>query len=172
MDVRSLTLRKGRSQRRPQISAPRPIGDSKAGGAPPPSASSSSTAAPPRAHANDDDGGSGRPHHQHRPSRQETQQPQQELRHGGATSDLVKHRYSIRFNQLPAFDSNAPPVPGVPAIPHGFTTYDDRGPSGEDAAVPSGGAGQPLRVDLKALKDPNLPVENCTPLPRYVLSQD
>ena len=165
MDVRSLTLRKGRSQRRPQISAPRPIGDSKAGGAPLPSSSSSSTTTRPRAHANEDNGRSGRPHHQKRPSRQETQQPQPELRPGGATSDLVKQRYSIRFNQLPAFDSNAPPVPGVPAIPHGFTTYDDRGPSGgEDAAVPNGGAGQPLRVDPKALKDPNLPVENCTPL--------
>ncbi|KMU90566.1 exocyst complex component exo84 [Coccidioides immitis H538.4] len=37
-------------------------------------------------------------------------------RNGGATSDLVKRRYSAKFNQLPNFAvGEAPPVPSLPA---------------------------------------------------------
>lgn len=187
MDVRSLTLRnRNRSQRRPQISAPRPIADPKASS----SSSSAAAAAAPRPPPGDEDnprggGGGGGPNRppqqpqqsqpqqqqQHRPPRQEPQQqqqqpqpqPQQELPHGGATSDLVKRRYSIRYNQgqVPAFDPDAPPVPSIPAVPSVFTTFDNEPPASGPGAG-AGGAALPLRVDPKALKDPKLPVENCT----------
>lgn len=56
----------------------------------------------------------------------------------GKTSDLVKRRYSTRFNNLPpGFDAAAPPIPSVPAAP-GQT----RGPA--------------IQVDLSAIRNPTL----------------
>ncbi|POR38804.1 Exocyst complex component EXO84 [Tolypocladium paradoxum] len=66
---------------------------------------------------------------------------------GGKTSDLVKQRYSTRFNNLPTdFDSSAPPVPAVPSV--GQYEQMDRRP-------PPSRAGAAL-VDIKALRDPGL----------------
>lgn len=76
----------------------------------------------------------------------------------GATSDLVKRRYSARFNQVPDSTLDAPPVPGLPSDIQAFKNRD--GPP----AIPSGfqtGPAVALEVDLKALKDPSLPVEKC-----------
>ncbi|GAM38000.1 hypothetical protein TCE0_033r08392 [Talaromyces pinophilus] len=75
---------------------------------------------------------------------------------GGATSDLVKRRYSARFNQVPDSTLDAPPIPSLPSDLQVFKNRD--GPS----AIPSGlqaGPSVTLEVDLKALKDPSLPVE-------------
>lgn len=128
MEGRGLTLRS--KTRRPQISAPKPIsGPVPSNNAQKPS---NGPAFPP-------------------PAREKQQQ-------SGATSDLVKRRYSTRFNQLPDFNANAPPMPGVPKVPEGYGS-----PSPDPGAAPS--ASQPIRVDVNALRDPSLPADKCEPIP-------
>lgn len=75
------------------------------------------------------------------------------------TSDLVKRRYSTRFNQLPDFSANAPPVPGLSS---GHIKRSSRGGSPRRPAT--AGRAEPLHVDAKVLSDPNLEHE------RYVTS--
>lgn len=68
------------------------------------------------------------------------------------TSDLVKRRYSTRFNNLPTdYDPSIPPVP-VPSLPnqYAYAPISDRG----RAPPPPASVG--IAVDTKALKDPNL----------------
>ena len=128
MDVRSLTLRKS-TRKRPQISAPRPIEHPNS--QPVPKQQQQQTA-PPAALV-----------------------PGRAQQDGGQTSDLVKRRYSTRFNQLPNFNVAAPPVPSLP----GPSEYSSTSvPSSRDAS----GTATPLKVDTKALRDPKLPVESCT----------
>ncbi|PGH17422.1 hypothetical protein AJ80_04792 [Polytolypa hystricis UAMH7299] len=128
MDVRGLTLR-NKGNRRPKISAPTPISD--------PNAPASTSSRSPR---------TGPP-----PGDNRSQQ------NGGATSDLVKRRYSTRYNQLPNFDVNAPPIPGLPAGPGSFgASSQDRPPTGRE---PASDASQPLRVEINALRDPSLSVD-------------
>ena len=131
MDVRGLTLRSKSTRKRPQISAPRPIEDPNAQQIP---KQPEQTTAPPAA-------------------RIPAVKAQQD---GGQTSDLVKRRYSTRFNQLPNFNADAPPVPSLPGGHSEFSSASI--PSSRDAS----GAATPLKVDLKALRDPKLPVESCT----------
>ena len=72
-------------------------------------------------------------------------------RPGGATSDIIKKRYSIRYNQLPDFSqSDAPPLPGVPKLPQGYAQD-----GGRDASP----AEQNRGADLRALKDSSLRAE-------------
>jgi hypothetical protein len=72
------------------------------------------------------------------------------LPQSGKTTDLVKRRYSTRFNNLPAdYDPTAPPIPSLP----NFNQYD---PSEDRGAPPSRGGGGAPAVDLKALRDPRL----------------
>ena len=62
------------------------------------------------------------------------------------TSDLVKRRYSTRFNNLPTgYDATAPPppMPSVPVI---------KGHSGRGPAV---------KLDMRALQDPKLQADKC-----------
>jgi hypothetical protein len=129
MEGRGLTLRS--KTRRPQISAPKPISGPVPSSNPP--GFSNGSAFPP-------------------PNREKPQQ-------SGATSDLVKRRYSTRFNQLPDFNANAPPMPGVPKVPEGY------GGLTQDSSEtrPSTATQQPLRVDVNALRDPSLPAEKCEP---------
>ncbi|KAG9237792.1 Cullin repeat-like-containing domain protein [Amylocarpus encephaloides] len=69
----------------------------------------------------------------------------------GKTSDLVKRRYSTRFNNLPTdFDASAPPIPSLPSLPAQYAPSNDRG------RAPSPGRGPGLTVDIKALRDPTL----------------
>lgn len=83
---------------------------------------------------------------------------------GGATSDLVRKRYSSRFNQPIDLSAEAPPVPSLPTSTQ---QYEDRdAPNGREA--PQTGSSQPLNVDLKALRDPNLPVDKCRNLIRSI----
>lgn len=77
----------------------------------------------------------------------------------GATSDLVKRRYSARFNQVPDSALDAPPVPSLPSDLQAYNNQD--APSSNNNALQQAGTGAPLEVDLKALKDPSLPVEKC-----------
>lgn len=130
MDGRGLTLRSKNRRPRPQISAPKPI----SGPLPQnhqPAASGSGTAS------------SGSGSRDYAPSNH-------------ATSDLVKRRYSTRFNQVPDFDG-APPVPSVPQVPSAYAGLGPPQPSRKQSAEPSG----PPEVDLTALRDPSLPVDRC-----------
>ncbi|KAL1969188.1 hypothetical protein VTN77DRAFT_442 [Rasamsonia byssochlamydoides] len=79
--------------------------------------------------------------------------PREKPQQSGATSDLVKKRYSSRFNQPPDLDPDAPPVPSLPQDSKGY------GGSSPAGRTPQEGTSQPPRVDLKALRDPSLPVE-------------
>ncbi|GFP53412.1 exocyst complex component EXO84 [Trichoderma asperellum] len=68
---------------------------------------------------------------------------------GGKTSDLVKKRFSSRFNNLPPeFDAAAPPVPSLPPLERYNTDYQPPPSRAGPGAAPT--------VDLKALRDPNL----------------
>jgi hypothetical protein len=136
MDVRGLTLR-SKASRRPQISAPKPIPD-------PHTANKSSA-----------------------PDSGRTTLPTQD-RHqqSGATSDLVKRRYSTRYNQLPNFEVDLPAVPGLPSAFAALGAGQQSSASNE----PVSSSSQPLRVDLNALRDPNLPVDQCTFHDEYLIS--
>ncbi|SPQ20105.1 99289591-e031-4483-a94c-c1870fb89995 [Thermothielavioides terrestris] len=78
----------------------------------------------------------------------------------GKTSNLVKQRYSTRFNNLPAdFDPAANPMPSLPSLDqYAQAQAQDRRPPqsrGGRSETGSAGAGGP-RVDVRALRDPNL----------------
>ncbi|KAJ4300186.1 exocyst complex component exo84 [Collariella sp. IMI 366227] len=80
--------------------------------------------------------------------------------HHRRTSDLVKKRYSTRFNELPpGFDPTVNPMPSIP------TQYDQ--PRNQDRLAPpsrsgrveaggEGGSGAGPQVDVRALRDPSL----------------
>lgn len=69
------------------------------------------------------------------------------------TSDLVKRRYSTRYNQLPDFSNiGAPPVPNLPG------TLKRRSGGGSPRRVGPNST-RPLVVDPEVLKDPNLQYE-------------
>ncbi|KAB2575467.1 Vps51/Vps67 [Lasiodiplodia theobromae] len=70
----------------------------------------------------------------------------------GKTSDLVKRRYSTRFNQLPnEGPPGGPPLPAVPGIPKQFAPPP---PVAEGKPIRTDGRG--IKVDIKALRDPSL----------------
>ncbi|RHZ48330.1 exocyst subunit EXO84 [Aspergillus thermomutatus] len=128
MEGRGLTLRSKTRRARPQISAPKPI----SGPLPPNNKSTDSGQA-----NNVSNSGS-----------------RERAPTNGATSDLVKRRYSTRFNQAPEFDASAPPVPGLPAA----SKYGGLSPP-EASRKPSSDSSGPPQVDLNALRDPSLPVD-------------
>ncbi|PYH48313.1 exocyst subunit EXO84 [Aspergillus saccharolyticus JOP 1030-1] len=136
MESRGLTLRSKSRRPRPQISAPKPI----SGPLPPnttsPSPSTSTTTSAVSKPAVPVQGAT---------ASSATKD---------ATSDLVKRRYSTRFNQVPDFDG-VPPVPGLPPLP---ATYGGLSPP-ETSRRPSTESSGPPKVDLNALRDPSLPVD-------------
>jgi hypothetical protein len=131
MEGRGLTLRSKNRRARPQISAPKPIS------APlPQNQNHQATSSSGNASS-----GSG---------------PRDLAGQKDATSDLVKRRYSTRFNQAPEFDG-APPVPTVPQVPSAFAGLSPPQASRKPSTESSG----PPEVDLNALRDPSLPVDRC-----------
>ena len=68
------------------------------------------------------------------------------------TSDLVKKRYSIRYNQVPDINQGAPPLP---AIPPNSQLY------GQPDGTNGNGGSQGQGLDLRALRDPNLQADQC-----------
>jgi exocyst complex component 8 len=70
------------------------------------------------------------------------------------TSDLVKRRYSTRYNQLPDFSSagGAPPVPALP----GAGTLKRRSGGGSPRRPGTAAGPRPIVVDNDVLADPNL----------------
>ena len=73
------------------------------------------------------------------------------------TSDIVKRRYSTRFNQLPDFGSGAPTVPSLP----GHLKRSSHGGSPSRPARSGPAHPHALQVDVNALADPNLQPERC-----------
>ncbi|KAJ4189921.1 exocyst complex component exo84 [Fusarium falciforme] len=71
---------------------------------------------------------------------------------GTKTSDLVKRRYSTRFNALPTnnYNAGAPPMPPAPSLGN----YEPRDHAA--ARPPPSRAGAAPVVDMKALRDPDL----------------
>ncbi|KAK4236248.1 hypothetical protein C8A03DRAFT_45718 [Achaetomium macrosporum] len=76
------------------------------------------------------------------------------------TSDLVKRRYSTRFNNIPAdFDPTANPVPALPSLEQyaQAQTQDRRPPPSRGGRNESGGGGATgPQIDVRALRDPGL----------------
>jgi len=67
------------------------------------------------------------------------------------TSDLVKRRYSTRYNQLPDFsNAGAPPVPNLPGA------LKRRSGGGSPRRPGTSSSARPLLVDGEVFKDPNL----------------
>ncbi|KXX83321.1 Exocyst complex component exo84 [Madurella mycetomatis] len=80
----------------------------------------------------------------------------------GKTSDLVKRRYSSRFNNLPTdFDPTANPMPSLPNLDQyaQYQIQDRRAPpsrGGRSGSAGGGGVGTGPLVDVRALRDPSL----------------
>lgn len=68
------------------------------------------------------------------------------------TSDLVKRRYSTRYNQLPQFGNDD--IPDMPALPGAGLKRRSQG--GSPARPSSAHSSHPLRIDQQALLDPSL----------------
>ncbi|KAF2228448.1 hypothetical protein EV356DRAFT_538087 [Viridothelium virens] len=74
------------------------------------------------------------------------------------TADLVKRRYSTRFNAIP--QDGAPPLPGLPGLPQMPTQYKNQPPPpSRDERPPGSSSGQRIAVESRALRDPNLQPE-------------
>lgn len=73
------------------------------------------------------------------------------------TADLVKRRYSQKITALPSDFLNAANMPDMPQIP---SQYRDQSQT-RDGRPPGSSEGRVLRVDMKALRDPNLRAEQC-----------
>ncbi|KAK2008476.1 hypothetical protein LZ32DRAFT_662045 [Colletotrichum eremochloae] len=132
-----ISLRSGKRKARPQISAPRqisePILQDGSGPVRLPESRPAADAGPP-------------------PVQPRLRPPPQAG--GGKTSDLVKRRYSTRFNNLPNdFDVNNPPVPAMPSL----DKYESRQRRAARPPPSRGGDSAPAPVvDIKALRDPGL----------------
>jgi len=83
--------------------------------------------------------------------------PQQRPQRADKTADLVKRRYSQKITTLPSDFGNGP-MPDMPQIP---SQYRDRSQPRDVRPPTSGGEGRGLRLDMKALHDPNLRAEQC-----------
>ncbi|RYP22314.1 hypothetical protein DL767_009071 [Monosporascus sp. MG133] len=79
---------------------------------------------------------------------------------GGKTGDLVKRRYSTRFNNLPAgsFDAAAPPVPRLDASRF-HESRQQRPPPSREGPGGGTGAGAAPTFDRNALENPKLVVD-------------
>lgn len=118
-----------------QISAPMPAGT----GLPAPSISSG-----------------GRPSNESSRSRQNRGDvPRERPQKADRTADLVKRRYSQKITALPSDFGNGP-MPDMPQIPSQFR---EKSRTRDGQQAPAEGRG--LRVDMKALRDPNLRAEQC-----------
>lgn len=133
MDSIGLTLRSKSRRPRPQISHPKPISG--------PLPANSKAAGP--GHGTASSKGS-----------------KDKASLNATTSDLVKRRYSTRFNQAPDIEPEVPPVPGLSQ--GGAAAYNGKlGSPPIDKILPSSDPSQPISVDLNALRDPSLPVDRC-----------
>jgi exocyst complex component 8 len=71
------------------------------------------------------------------------------------TADMVKRRYSTRFNQLPDID-----LPAMPAVPAMHAMYAPRKLSSRDGEMPKGT--RTLQIEPGMLQEGNFRAEECT----------
>jgi hypothetical protein len=83
--------------------------------------------------------------------------PRERPQRADKTADLVKRRYSQKILQLPSDFGNGAPMPDMPAIPSQYRSA----PSGRDVRPPPSSDGRSLKVDVKALRDPNFKPDQC-----------
>lgn len=144
---KGISLRKKRSDKPkkgapPTISAPRQIS------APMPAGAGINAAALQN---------SSRPSNESSRSRTRGDAPQQRPQRADKTADLVKRRYSQKITTLPSDFGNGGPMPDMPQIPSQFRDKSQQ----RDGRPPGSSDGRALRVDMKALRDPNLRAEQC-----------
>lgn len=135
-----VSLRKKKTTKRPQISAPRQIvppqhDDSTPSLHPPP---------PPLQHSQSSDTAP-RNNSQTSQTSFAAPRPRPSLAGPDRTADLVKRRYSTRFANYPQDAERAPSVPNIPA--HLAQSRPNRSPDRR---------GERIRVDVNALRDPHL----------------
>ncbi|THW09721.1 hypothetical protein D6D26_00168 [Aureobasidium pullulans] len=144
-----VSLRKKKTTKRPQISAPRQIATNQQDESTAAAAAAAASLHPPPQHAQ----------HAHQ-SRSDTAprnnsqtsqtslavpRPRPSLGGPDSTTDLVKRRYSTRFANYPQDAERAPSVPNIPA--HLAQSRPNRSPDRR---------GERIRVDVNALRDPHL----------------
>ena len=84
--------------------------------------------------------------------------PRARPQNGDATADLIQRRYSTRFANAPSdFGVEAPPLPSVPSIPGKFAASL---PPSRDGR-PSMESGRRIKIDVKALSNPNFKPDQC-----------
>lgn len=138
---KGISLRKKRTQRRAppkEISAPRQISG------PMPTGLSATQ-------------NSGRPSQESNRSGRRLDAPRERPQRADKTAELVKRRYSQKITQLPSDFGNGAPMPDMPQIP---SQYRDAPPS-RDGRPPGSSDGRALKINVKALQDPNLRPEQC-----------
>ncbi|KAF2473772.1 uncharacterized protein BDR25DRAFT_332567 [Lindgomyces ingoldianus] len=94
----------------------------------------------------------GRPSNESSRSARKMDAPRERPKRADKTADLVKRRYSQRITQLPSDFGAGAPMPALPQVP---SQYRDAPPS-RDGRPPGSSDGRALKVDMKALRDPNL----------------
>lgn len=140
-DRRGISLRKKKNTNvRPQISAPRPVPEDINGSTP--QINGSYETLPLTRTETSQSSLRGRPSFQGQ----------------DRTADLVKRRYSTRFVGYPNDNGLAPPVPSMPSLPAQFQRQASSSPQRDDRAQ---SVGKNLKLDVKALRDPNLVPEQC-----------
>ncbi|KAG9684533.1 putative exocyst complex component Exo84, partial [Aureobasidium melanogenum] len=133
-----VSLRKKKTTKRPQISAPRQIVPAQQNDSTP------SLHPPPLQHSHSSDTA---PRNNSQTSQTSLALPRPRPSLGGPdrTADLVKRRYSTRFANYPQDAERAPSVPNIPA--HLAQSRPNRSPDRR---------GERIRVDVNALRDPDL----------------
>lgn len=133
-----VSLRKKKTTKRPQISAPRQIVPAQQNDSTP------SLHPPPLQHSHSSDTA---PRNNSQTSQTSLAVPRPRPSLGGPdrTADLVKRRYSTRFANYPQDAERAPSVPNIPA--HLAQSRPNRSPDRR---------GERIRVDVNALRDPDL----------------
>jgi hypothetical protein len=137
-----VSLRKKKTTKRPQISAPRQIVPADQ------NTSTPSLHPPPLQHSQSSDTAP-RSNSQASQASQAVPRPRPSLGGPDRTADLVKRRYSTRFANYPQEAERAPSVPNIPQHLAGHSRP-NRSP--DRRAAP----GEPIRVDVNALRDPDL----------------
>ncbi|KAH6856406.1 Cullin repeat-like-containing domain protein [Chaetomium sp. MPI-CAGE-AT-0009] len=128
-----ISLRSGKRKGRPSIKISGPILQQDAGTRVPPGRPAAADVPPPR--------------------------PRPPPQSSATTSDLVKRRYSSRFNNIPAdFDPTANPMPAMPSLDQYVNSQaqDRRPPPSRGGRSEGGGGGAGIQVDVRALRDPGL----------------
>ena len=88
-----------------------------------------------------------------------------------ATADLIQRRYSTRFANAPSeYGADAPPMPSMPKVP-GAGKFAVQPPRPSMDERPSLDERRRIKVDVKALSNPNLKPDQCMDISLCVASR-